>query len=165
MTLQLFWFFGGIAIAGALLMICFRNPIASAFCLIVTMLALSAIFFMLNAQFIGAVQILVYAGAVMVLFLFVIMLLNLQEDPEERSAVTTLSAAGGLCVLFVGLLVYLVGSSSSGVAAAVPQPGFGTIQSIAEALFLRLMLPFEITSVLMLVAIVGAVVLAKRKIT
>jgi len=165
MILPVFLLLAVIITASALGVILARNPVRSALSLVMTLFFLAVLYLFLDAHLVGALQIIVYTGAIMVLFLFVIMLLNLQEDPEERSAVTTLSAAGGLCVLFVGLLVYLVGSSSSGVAAAVPQPGFGTIQSIAEALFLRLMLPFEITSVLMLVAIVGAVVLAKRKIT
>jgi NADH-quinone oxidoreductase subunit J len=129
---------------------------------VLTLFFLAVLYLFLDAHMVGALQVIVYTGAIMVLFLFVIMLLNLQEDPEESSAVTTLGAAGGLSALFVGLIIFMVGHIP---APSVPlRAGFGTIQSIAETLFIKLLLPFEITSVLMLVAIVGAVVLAKRKV-
>ena len=100
MAERLFWFFAGTAIAGALLVVTLRNPIASAFCLIVTMLSLASIFFMLQAHFIGAVQILVYAGAVMVLFLFVIMLLNLGHGGSDMKG----APAWFLAILLAGVL-------------------------------------------------------------
>ena len=162
MSLPFFAILAILILVSAFGVILARNPVRSALCLVCTLFFLAVLYLFLDAHLVGALQIIVYTGAIMVLFLFVIMLLNLQEDPEERSAVTTLGAAGGLCAAFVGLLVYLVGSAST--TAEPAQEGFGTIQTVAQALFLRLMLPFEITSVLMLVAIVGAVVLAKRKI-
>jgi NADH-quinone oxidoreductase subunit J len=187
---QLFWFFGGMAIAAALLVITLRNPIASAFCLIVTMLSLAAIFFMLQAHFIGAVQILVYAGAVMVLFLFVIMLLNLgRGESDVRRA-----PAWFLAIVLVGVLasqlVPLAGYSrerlaleysrstllanpavvfdstmnASGLNPARATEERGVPGDIAMPLFQQYLVPFELTSILLLAAIVGAVVLAKRRL-
>lgn len=190
MTEQLFWFFGGIAIAAALLMVSFRNPIASAFCLIVTMLSLSGMFFMLQAQFLGAVQILVYAGAVMVLFLFVIMLLNLGRGESDLRRAPFWFAG----VVLVGVLtsqlaplsrysperLALEYSRSTSLAnpavvfdstmnVAGLNPARATLErgvpgDIAMPLFQQYLVPFELTSVLLLAAIVGAVVLAKRRI-
>jgi NADH-quinone oxidoreductase subunit J len=162
MSLPVFALLAAAIVLSALGVILVRNPVRSALCLVLTLFFLAVLFLFLDAHLVGALQIIVYTGAIMVLFLFVIMLLNLQTDPAESSAVTTLSAAGALCTLFVGILIYMVGSVPSVAGPAAQR--FGTIESVAEALFLRLTLPFEITSVLMLVAIVGAVVLAKRSI-
>ena len=162
MNLPSFLVLAALIIVSALGVILARNPVRSALSLVMTLFFLAVLYLFLDAHLVGALQIIVYTGAIMVLFLFVIMLLNLQEDPHESGAVTTLAAAGGLCTLFAGLLIYMVGEYPGAVAPA--QASFGTIKSVAEALFLRLALPFEITSVLMLVAIVGAVVLAKRKV-
>lgn len=162
MSLPVFGLLAFAIVLSALGVIGARNPVRSALCLVLTLFFLAVLYLTLDAHLVGALQIIVYTGAIMVLFLFVIMLLNLQEDPEEKGAVTTLAAAAGLSALFVGLLVYMVGSVPN--VAGPAQEGFGTIESVAQALFLRLALPFEMTSVLMLVAIVGAVVLAKRKV-
>ena len=162
MTLPAFIAIAILILASALGVVLARNPVRSALSLVMTLFFLAVLYLFLDAHLVGALQIIVYTGAIMVLFLFVIMLLNLQVDPEESGAVITLSAAGGLCAVFVGLLMYMIGNGPG--AAGPAQEGFGTIKSVAEALFLRLALPFEMTSVLMLVAIVGAVVLAKRKI-
>jgi len=162
MTLPIFALLALLIVVFALGVILARNPVRSALSLVMTLFFLALLYLFLDAHLVGALQIIVYTGAIMVLFLFVIMLLNLQADPEERSAVTTLGTAGTLCAAFVALLVYMVGNT--GIAAGPASANFGTIQTVAEALFIRLMLPFEITSVLMLVAIIGAVVLAKRTI-
>jgi NADH-quinone oxidoreductase subunit J len=190
MAEQLFWFFAGAAIAAALLVITLRNPIASAFCLIVTMLSLAAIFFMLQAHFIGAVQILVYAGAVMVLFLFVIMLLNLGRAENDRKAAPGILAAILLVGVLASQLVPLSGYTRERLAlefsrspllaepaivfdstmnAAGLNPARATLErgvpgDIAMPLFQQYLIPFELTSILLLAAIVGAVVLAKRRI-
>jgi len=190
MAEQLFWFFAGTAIAAALLVITLRNPIASAFCLIVTMLSLAAMFFMLQAQFIGAVQILVYAGAVMVLFLFVIMLLNLGRGESDRKRAPGILAAVLLVGVLASQLVPLSGYSRERLAlefsrstlladpaivfdstmnAASINPARATQErgvpgDIAMPLFQQYLIPFELTSILLLAAIVGAVVLAKRRI-
>ncbi|HEY7684019.1 MAG TPA: NADH-quinone oxidoreductase subunit J [Gemmatimonadales bacterium] len=187
---QLFWFFGGTAIAAALLVITLRNPIASAFSLIVTMLSLAAIFFMLQAHFIGAVQILVYAGAVMVLFLFVIMLLNLGGGETDLRRAPAWLASMLLVGVLASQLMPLAGYSRERMAfeysrstslaepavvfdstmnAAGLNPARATAErgvpgDIAIPLFQQYLVPFELTSILLLAAIVGAVVLAKRRI-
>jgi NADH-quinone oxidoreductase subunit J len=184
-TEQVFWFFAAVAVASAVLMVFMRNPIASAFWLIGTMLSLAAIYFILQAQFIGVIQVLVYAGAVMVLFLFVIMLLNLgRESPDLRRLPGLLGA-----VLLIGVLASQVGplagysrerlaleytrstslanpdvvfDSTLGAAQATRERGVPG--DIAKPLFEQYLVPFELTSMLLLSAIVGAVVLAKRRI-
>ncbi len=162
MSLGAFLVLSVLTVVSALGVILARNPVRSALCLVATLFFLAVVYLCLDAHMVGVLQIIVYTGAIMVLFLFVIMLLNLQADPEEKSRVITFSAAGGLCALFTGLLAYLVGGDL-GTAEPVRE-GFGSIEHVAEALFLRHTLSFEITSLLMLVAIIGAVVLAKRKI-
>ncbi|HEV8600137.1 MAG TPA: NADH-quinone oxidoreductase subunit J [Gemmatimonadales bacterium] len=180
-----FYVLGGFAVLSALLCIVQRNPVASALWLVSTMFALAAIYVLLNAQFIAAIQVLVYAGAVMVLFLFVIMLLNLGRDSGDlRGRPARLAAVA----IALGLLAELVllsrvtpGSLSvlGGVpaGAASPMAAFpagsaglaapasqGVVGAIAGPLFQTYLVPFEITSVLLLAAAVGAVVLAKRKL-
>ena len=190
MAEQLFWFFAGTAIAGALLVVVLRNPIASAFSLIVTMLSLASIFFMLQAHFIGAVQILVYAGAVMVLFLFVIMLLNLGHRESDLKRAPAWFVAVILVGVLASQLVPLSGYSRERMAleyshsASLADPAIvfdstmnasglnpvratqerGVPGDIAMPLFQQYLVPFELTSILLLAAIVGAVVLAKRRI-
>jgi NADH-quinone oxidoreductase subunit J len=190
MVEQLFWFFAGTAITGAILVVALRNPIASAFSLIVTMLSLASIFFMLQAHFIGAIQILVYAGAVMVLFLFVIMLLNLGHGAPDMQGVSKVLGAIVLVGVLASQLMPLVGYSRERLAleysrspslaepaivfdstmnAAGLNPARATAErgvpgDIAVPLFQQYLVPFELTSVLLLAAIVGAVVLAKRRL-
>jgi NADH-quinone oxidoreductase subunit J len=143
-----------------------RSPVRSALSLVVALFFLAVMFFLLDARMIAALQVIVYAGAIMVLFLFVIMLLNLQHEPVE-------SARPGqrtIAVVFSLVFVLLMGAVAlrglpplpgPGVEAAVA-PSFGSIQALAERLFTRHALAFEVTSVLLLVAIVGAVVLARK---
>ena len=170
-TLIIFWAFAGLAVGSALACITRRSPVASALWLVVTLFALAALFVLLDAQFIAVLQVLVYAGAIMVLFLFVIMLLNL-----GRAGPTDLKGPLGLIVgvlLAGGLLVQLLG-----LRQAAPAPGLvlapgvlartaaeqGMVPAVARPLFGTYLVPFEITSILLLAAMVGAVVLAKRKL-
>ncbi|HXI21435.1 MAG TPA: NADH-quinone oxidoreductase subunit J [Gemmatimonadales bacterium] len=185
MTGQVFWFFATVAIVSGLLMIAQKNPIACAFWLISTMLCLSALFFLLEAQFLGVIQILVYAGAVMVLFLFVIMLLNLGRGENDLRRVPLRFVAALLVGLLASQLLPLTGYSSERLAleytrstalanpavvfdstasAAVATRERGIPGDIAKPLFEQYLVPFELTSILLLGAIVGAVVLAKRKV-
>jgi len=182
-----FYLLGGFAVGSALFCVTQRNPIASALWLVSTMFALAGIYVLLNAQFIAAIQVLVYAGAVMVLFLFVIMLLNLGRDQtvsDLRSAPVRFAALliGGallaelLLVARVtpGGMAVLQGAAGGAGSPLDAFPGAGTAQTapatqgvvgaIAEPLFRTYLIPFEITSVLLLAAAVGAVVLAKRKL-
>jgi NADH-quinone oxidoreductase subunit J len=164
-TLIIFWAFAGLAVTSGLACITRRSPLASALWLVVTLFALAALFVLLDAQFIAVLQVLVYAGAIMVLFLFVIMLLNL-----GRAGPTDLKGPLGLGVgVFLAglLLVQLLVLRQSGLAAggaARPPVEPGMIPAVARPLFTTYLVPFEITSILLLAAIVGAVVLAKRKL-
>ena len=168
----LFWFFSGIAILAALLCITRKSPVASALWLVVTLFALAADFVLLDAQFIAVLQVLVYAGAIMVLFLFVIMLLNLgrrgsQTDLKGWIGRLVAAALGTALVLELLPLRGLgppdqIRVPAGTVAALAEQKG--AIGMIAEPLFKAYLVPFEITSLLLLAAVVGAVVLAKRKL-
>lgn len=140
-----------------------KNPIHSVLYLILTFFAIAGHFVLLNAQFLAAVHIIVYAGAIMVLFLYVIMMLNLNADAEpHKSKLLKFSAtiAGGL------LMVVLVGAMRSSTNDMLPSTGVqvGMIKSLGKALFNDFMLPFEISSILFLVAMVGTVMLGKKNI-
>ena len=166
-----FWIFAGIAIVSAFLCITRRSPVASALWLIVTLFALAAIFLVLDAQFIAAIQVLVYAGAIMVLFLFVIMLLNLgRPGPTDM-----LGWVGRLVMLAVGALmaVELWVLSRAAPDERLLQAGQplqrlaeqqGAVGMISEPLYRTFLVPFEITGMLLFAAIVGALVLAKRRL-
>lgn len=146
----------------AALVIFHPSPVYSALSLVIVMSLLAIYFFFLDAHLLGWFQIIVYAGAVMVLFLFVIMLLNLQNDQPEhqRQGVRTAAFLGG-AVLMGELFFLLNRTPSSDGQAALPE-GFGTTLALSEKLFTDYLIPFEVTSILLLVAAVGAVVLAKR---
>jgi len=169
--LVLFWVASLAVIASAILCITRRSPVASALWLVSVLFHLSVLYVLLDAQFIAAVQILVYAGAIMVLFLFVIMLLNLGRlgPPDMRGVRGKLiTAAAGF--ILVGELVALrrVALTSGfvleeGTIARLAEEQ-GVVQVIARPLFEQYLIPFEIASVMLLAAVVGAVVLAKRKL-
>jgi NADH-quinone oxidoreductase subunit J len=151
-----------VALAGAVGIVLFRNPIASVLSLVLVMLALSVLFLLLSAQFLFAVQIIVYAGAVMVLFLFVIALLG----PARESGRGRLRFQAGLSALFVLAFFGLVYAMIQGVHLRQPEKAdlsvFGTVQSIGIGLFTNYLYPFELTSILLLVAAIGAVYLSRR---
>ena len=152
--------FALLTLSCAVLMILNRNPVNSAMFLVLTIASLAGLFVLLNAFFLAAVQVLVYAGAVMVLFLFVIMLLDLKE--EQRRNIRKFSLA--LAILAVGAIGLLLGRAIllSGIGHNLqPHLEAGT-RSLGERLFQQFMLPFEIVSVLLLVAIVGVVLLSKK---
>jgi NADH-quinone oxidoreductase subunit J len=152
---------GGLALAGAVSLILQRHPIHSALSLIVVMAALAGLYLLLEAEFVAAIQIIVYAGAIMVLFVFVIMLLNAGE--EERTQLSRMARYGGvpLAALLLVVLAYHVGRASAAIEA---QPAVeGTTRRLALLLFRDFAFPFELTSILILVAILGAVVLARRE--
>lgn len=141
------------------------HPLRSALWLIVNFFAVAGIYLLLNAEFMAAIQIIVYAGAIMVLFLFVIMLLNLRHPEEPTNRPYAGQKVAGI-VLSLALAFFLsYGLSRVQLApAGAAKPGLGNTESIARLLFTDYLLPFEVTSILLLVAIVGAVVLAKRKL-
>jgi NADH-quinone oxidoreductase subunit J len=152
-----------LTIAAALAVVTNRNPVYSALALVSTLALMSCFFVGLEAYLVWALQLVVYAGAIVVLFLFVIMLLNVQR--EERAlpgpaAVATVAGGSGLLALGVALAV--VRTPLAGMPAV--GQGYGSPEHLARRLFTDYLVPFEITSLLLLVAIVGAVVLGKRRI-
>jgi NADH-quinone oxidoreductase subunit J len=161
----LFFVFAATAVAGALLLILAREPIHSALSLIVVMVALAALYLLLGAEFIAAVQIIVYAGAVMVLFVFVIMLLN--AGVEERTNWSKMAKYAGLpLALFLLLeLAHWLARSEAGATIANGAASSGqaaSTRALSVLLFQQYLFPFEVTSILILIAILGALVLAKR---
>ena len=164
--MQLFLFFALaiVAIAAAVGVLVSKNAVYSALALLVNFAVLAVMYIMLHAQFVAVVQVIVYAGAIVVLFLFVIMLIGtetrlLSARGRSRQVATIIAVVAG--VAFLASVVYV---SASGTLAADQGrvPGDGAVQAIGEALFTQYLLPFELASVLLLVAMIGAVVLARK---
>ena len=163
-----FYLFGVIAIISAVTFVTRKSPVAAALWLVNTMFCLAALYVMMDAQFIGAIQVLVYAGAIMVVFLFVVMLLNLGQPSDVTDMVTgkTKLAAGIVGVLLLAEVFVLWKDGATPPPPARTEPlEPGVINQVAAPLFREYLLAFEVTSVLLLTAIVGAVVLAKRRVT
>ncbi len=149
-----------LTVVSALVVVLHRNPVYCALGLVATLGLIATLFLGLDAHIVGFLQVIVYAGAIVVLFLFVVMLLNLQEEPESFSTplVVALGMGGG-----VALSTLLVARLAREPLAMPPlRPGFGDSVTLAERLFTTYLLPFELTSILLLVAIVGAVVIGKK---
>jgi NADH-quinone oxidoreductase subunit J len=162
----LFYIFAIGGIASALLVVTRRNPIISAIYLIVNFFCLAGIYLTLHAQFIAVVQILVYAGAIMVLFVFVIMLLNLGDERSLRDGFSWKKVvAGGFGFGILMELVYIFiiprGTQTIEMTRATD---IGTVEAIGHVLFTQFLFPFEVTSLLLTAAIVGAIVLAKKNL-
>ena len=162
----LFIIFALICVAGAVNLLVQRHPINSALSLVVVMGALALIYLLLGAEFVAAVQIIVYAGAIMVLFVFVIMLLNAGAEERSSGSHVALWIGGPGVAVLTGLIVYLIFAKDRHFNAVrignfVPSPD--NTHAVANLLFKDFLLPFEITSVLILIAILGAVVLARRE--
>ena len=165
MDVILFLVFAIIAVASAVNVVVQTHPIASAVSLIGVMGSLAVLYLLLGGEFIAAAQVIVYAGAVMVLFIFVILLLNAgAETKSGRSSMVHLLGAP-LLIALLGVLAYFV-QTRFGRGATVHFGGFtgGTAQAVGRALFTTYLLPFEVTSLLILIAILGAVVLARKEL-
>jgi NADH-quinone oxidoreductase subunit J len=170
MTTVLFYAFAGIAIVAAIGVVIARNPVGSLLFMVATLAAISGTFVLMEAHFLAAVQVIVYAGAIMVLFLFVIMLLNLGHEAQRDLKWGTFSiVSAGVVGGIVGLLALQLrgsdvalatGPGAEAIAAATAE--YGAVGAIARPLYTTYVVPFEITGILLLVAIVGAIVLAKR---
>lgn len=164
-TTFFFYLLSGLAILGGVLVITRRNPVHSALALIMTLLAQAGLYLMLYAPFVAGVQIILYAGGIMVLFLFVIMLVNIEKAQKQEQFnkmwLVGIVAAAALGVLFV--LVYMKGESLF-PRHALQLPEQSNTQEIAVLLYGQYMFAFEIASLLLLVAIIGAVVMAKKRI-
>ncbi|HTK31194.1 MAG TPA: NADH-quinone oxidoreductase subunit J [Candidatus Saccharimonadaceae bacterium] len=166
MTPFLFLGFAALLVASALMVVIHRNPVTSALFLVLAFCSLAGIYLLLGAEFVGMVQIIVYAGAIMVLFLFVIMYLNLSHDVESGVQIAMRRALGwviGALVVAEGLLLagrrWFPGPDAHPIAPLHP----GNTQAVGEALYTRYLFPFEITSILLLVAMVGVIVIGRGR--
>lgn len=162
----LFILFAGLAIGCAVSMVAQRNPLYSAISLIGVFVALASLYVMLSAPFIAAVQVIVYAGAIMVLVVFVIMLLNVEEEDRKplrlRYLVPAAVVLAALLVAEATFFIYSANETSSAPGRDLSASNVGLTEMIGRGLFTKYLLPFEITSVLLLMAIVGAMTLARR---
>ncbi len=168
MEALIFYVLGAVTVVSAVCVILLRRPLHNVLFMILTMIGLAGLFILLNAEFVGMVQLIVYAGAVMVLFLFVIMLLNLDQlpslnDPGAMRWWVGIALAVGLVVLLIPIIRAFVPSAGQGALTGAGAQGLSNTEIIAKELFTTYLLPFEIASVLLLAAIIGAVVLARKR--
>ena len=161
----MFWFLSVLAVGGALMVIASKNPVHSILFLIVTFFAISGHYILMNAQFLAIVNIIVYAGAIMVLFLFVVMLMNLNADSEPVQKNKYLLFGGTIagCSLMIVLVAAVKQSILSSQAIEMQNGNAGLIANLGKALFTDYVLPFELSSVLFLSAMIGAVVISKKE--
>lgn len=167
LDLIIFYFAAIIAVGGAVMMIIQRNPVASVLYMVVSLVAQAILYIQLSALFVGALLIIIYTGAILVLFLFVIMLLNLRgehfggkQSVMGRASKVVISVI--LLVEFTAIFKQLALSEKVGSQLAAVPDDFGSVEMVASHLFKEYLYPFELTSILLLVAIVGAVVIAKK---
>lgn len=166
----LFYFFAAMAVGAALMVITLRNPVYSAISLLVTFLAVAALFVLRHAEFVAIVQIFVYGGGVMVLFLFVIMLVNLHRLREMRIFGVQWPTAAAVSALFAIVIALVASVTVFGPLNPIPErlvnvdgEALGNSQAVAWTLFREYFVPFEIASLFLLVAMIGAVVLARKE--
>lgn len=159
-----FWFFAILGIAGGVGLITQRNPILAALSLILNFFSIAGLYLSLQAEFIAIIQILVYAGAIMVLFLFVIMLLNMQDEAKKPFDISR-GIAFILGAAFLGEMFYVfnhfMGKSVSG-AFVIGDKAMGNVEQIGRAMMTQYLFPFEMISVVLLAALIGAIVVAKK---
>jgi len=151
----------------AILVVTAKNTVHSVLFLVIDFLCVAVLYVVLGAEFLAVIQVLVYAGGIVVLFLFVVMLVNLKREPEahqdpRRLGLIGLALAGAVLLEVAGIVVYSFGRTPPPVAAAAPSPVQGNIEQVGWLLYTDFLIPFELASVLLLVAMVGAIVLAKR---
>ncbi|HEU4365473.1 MAG TPA: NADH-quinone oxidoreductase subunit J [Candidatus Krumholzibacteria bacterium] len=160
----LFYLFAALAVLGGLLMVSLRNPLSGAFSLILSLVSLAGLFAMLQAEFVFILQVLVYAGAIMVLIIFTIMLLNLNKDELAEPPV------GWMRLIFTALVCAVAAFGAIRVFGDItpvqmePAPDFGSIEGVGRLMLSDFLYPFEVISLILLVAVVGVVLLAKKVI-
>ena len=161
----LFWFLSALALLGATMVLISKNPIHSILWLIIVFFAISGHYILLNAQFIAIVNLIVYAGAIMVLFLFVVMLMNLnsETEPQKNTWLKVAGAISGGSLMVIMVDVVRSASDMQGKIALVKDGNIGLIKNMGMVLFRDYVVPFEIASVLFLSAMVGAVVIGKKE--
>ena len=159
----LFYFLSALAVGSAIMVVISRNPVHSVLWLIVTFFAISGHYILMNAQFLGIVNLIVYAGAIMVLFLFVIMLMNLnaETEPQKNKWLKLAGVVAGGCLLMV-LIAALKQAEVKDNFAKLNSGDIGLIKNLGKALFTDYVVPFEISSILFLSAMVGTVVIGKK---
>jgi NADH-quinone oxidoreductase subunit J len=166
LTTYLFFFLATLAIASALAMVFNKHTVNSALFLVLNLLSLAGIYLLMEAQFLAVIQVLVYAGAIMVLFLFVIMLLNLDSEAKlfnsvaVKELVVVLLSAAILAQLMYSISGWFNVSSNNPIALGE----LGTVEAVGDVLYTTYLLPFEVTAILLTAAVVGALVIAQRKI-
>jgi NADH-quinone oxidoreductase subunit J len=161
----LFFILAAVALISGVLVVFQTHPLRSALWLIVNFFAVAGIYLLARAEFIAAIQVIVYAGAIMVLFLFVIMLLNLRQPEDQPPMPFFGQKLGGIILAGFTAVILVYGFTQAKLPPPKEMvPGLGNTEAIARSLFTDYLLPFEVTSVLLLVAIVGAVVLAKTRL-
>lgn len=185
MPLVLFWFFAVVMLVGGLAVVSLRNPVASALSMVTSFVGLAGLFIGLNAYFVGIIQILVYAGAIMVLFIFIIMLLDLKTEEKRAPQLAPLLGGLGIVLAFAIQLIGILSKtpdvehapldlpaaaagfaeSSPGISAKLASKHLPDVNLIGDTLFKGYNLPLQIVGVLLLVATVGVVVLSKRQTT
>ena len=160
----LFFIVAAIAIASAVYFVFAKNPMYAILSLIVTMFSIAGMYILLNAQFLGIVQIIVYTGAIMVLFLYILMMLNLNKEDESKKAnLPKFIGILSVCILFVGMLGAYKGlSGNTTVAEGNMDYSVGLTKNLGRLLFNEYVLPFELASILILAGIVGAVLIGKK---
>ncbi len=163
----LFIIFGAVCVGGAINLVLQRHPINSALSLVAVMASLAMIYLLLGAEFVAAVQVIVYAGAIMVLFIFVIMLLNAGVEERTPGSHIALGLGGSGVALLTGAIFWIMLNKDQNLGSvrigSMVDPAVDNTHGVATLLFRDFLLPFEITSVLILIAIMGAVVLAGRR--
>ena len=161
----LFWFLSLLALGGATMVVASKSPVHSILYLIITFFAISGHYILLNAQFLAIVNIIVYAGAIMVLFLFVVMLMNLnaESEPPQKNRLALYSGAIAGCSILLVLVAALKQTTATSQAVQMGSGDVGLIKNLGMALFTDYVFPFEISSVLFLSAMIGAVVISKKE--
>lgn len=163
----LFYLFSALVLFGGLGVVVFRNPVSAAFAMVMSFLGLAALFIQLDAFLVGVLQILVYAGAIMVLFIFIIMLLNVPEEEKKRFPLVSAVAAGGIALAMAVMIVMVLAKSGIGDAslpALGADDGSTDVHHIGELLFGTYWFPVQVVGILLLVATVGVVVLSKKEL-
>lgn len=164
LTEYAFWFLSFMAVFSAMAVLLTKNPVYSVLYLIVTFFAIAGHYFLLNAQFLAAVHIIVYAGAIMVLFLYSIMMLNLNQPDSDRKETWIKAAAVIASGLLMLVLVSAMRRTDEMVAMSPEAADIGLVQNLGKALYQDFLLPFELASILFLSAMVGAVYLSKKEV-
>lgn len=161
--MTIFYFVAFLSIFFALMTIFTKNPVHSVLYLVITFFTFSVHYVLLNAQFLAVVNFIVYMGAIMVLFLFVLMLLNLNEDtePMKSNLVKVMGAIAGMCLIATLLGAFRVIETDNGFVTG--NTDIGLVENLGKVLFNEFLLPFELSSVLLLTAMVGAILLAKKE--